>query len=223
MTSDTRISCLESGAAVLLSSGERTICRDLAVARWERAKSLGVSVERAVANAEAFPRTDRTVPLSCPPIDHTAVRRVDEIVARQRTCEDAVRQAGIGMVLARRISRVALLHDVLREQLPKVWSTRDPVDAVGIAIVHQPDVTLIDDDLTAMSGLDAAWLIRAYAPHSRLVLFTRGREALGRARGDGFDTRERDSSHDQVRAAVEDALRVKNQFWPAPAGSRMCS
>ena len=135
-----------------------------------------------------------------------AVRRSEEIVDEQGSDPRVTVHPGAGLVLARRISRVAVLHHALSEHLPKVWSARDPADAIGITTVRQPDITLVDDDLTLMSAIDAAALIRAHAPGSRVVIFTRNQRTVARARRIGITTCGLDSSHDQVRAVVEATL-----------------
>ena len=113
---------------------------------------------------------------------------------------------GVGMILASPIKRLVSLNDSLRQRVPLVWTARDPAGAVGIAIVQQPDLALVDDDLPMMSGFDAACLIRSYAPKSRVVLFTDDRRSLERAAAEGVMTTGTDFSPQHLLQVVEAAL-----------------
>lgn len=155
----------------LLSARERLLQRDGAIAMWERAKGLCLMAEgyAVVANSRSAPRANGAKTVR---VDRRGMDRVDEMIGTRTNLASGAGQAGVGLVLARRISRVAVLHDALKDHLSVVWSAWDPFDGIGLAIVNQPDLTLVDDDLSTLQGADAALLVRAYVPRGRVVLFS---------------------------------------------------
>ena len=115
-----------------------------------------------------------------------AVDRVNRILRAQANAGQ-VTAYGVGLVTAGHLQHVGELHHALHQRLPRVLSARDPVVALGLAIVTQPDVALVADydDLPAISGLEAALLIQQCAPNASVMLFTSDPEADARARASG--------------------------------------
>ena len=87
-----------------------------------------------------------------------------------------------------------------------MWAARDAGTALGLAIVNQPDVAVIDDDLPIVGGLDAAFLVKTYAPASRVVLFTHDERALSTSDREGIATSEPVFVVDHILTAVDAVL-----------------
>jgi CheY-like chemotaxis protein len=187
----------------LLSPGERLELRARAIAGWENAKRLQSAAEGLVSDARHLRRD--AAGIRAQGATHPAVLRVDRIIERRPADDQTVQTSGLGLVVASRISRMSALHDALHERLPQVWSARDPAGALGLTIVNQPDITVVDDDLPVMTGLDMAVLIRSYAPASRVVLFTDDTGAARQAEMEGVATGRASFSVDDILAAIDAA------------------
>ena len=158
----------------LMSPEDRAEQRERAVEAWAQAKRLGVAAEQLVTYARRL-RED------------SAIRRVDALIARQGdTAGVTAGTPGVGLVVASRAMRMGVMHEALHRHLPRVWAATDPPSGVGLAITEQPDLVLVDDDLPIMTGSDAAFLVRQYAPVARVVLFSDDPMAHSRAPRDGF-------------------------------------
>lgn len=160
----------------MLDPEKRYELRSRAIAAWSDAKRL--SAEAAALQVTARDLRHDAASRRSARLQEPAVLRVDRIVEAPMNLELAGLREGLGLVVASRMSRVASLHEALHERLGRVWTARDPADAVGLAITTQPDVALVDDDLPVMSGLDTAVLIRCYAPESSVLLFTDDEETV---------------------------------------------
>lgn len=188
----------------LLTPEERIELQARAVATWEQAKTLATAAQGLVSDSRSI-RQDASARRSRLSADRVALHRVDLII-EARTHSELGDSSGVGLVIASRMTRMGGLHDSLQKRLPRVWAARDPAGALGLAIVNQPDLVLIDDDLPMVSGLDAALILKMYTPRSEIVLFSDDQQSLGRAGEAGIRTSEADFSVDHVLSVIDAVL-----------------
>jgi DNA-binding NarL/FixJ family response regulator len=67
-------------------------------------------------------------------------------------------------------------------------------------------LAVLDDDLPMMAGLDAAVLIRSYAPSARVVLFTEDPAARRAGEAEGITVAEALFSAEHIAAVIRDAM-----------------
>ena len=53
-----------------------------------------------------------------------------------------------------------------------VDETEDALSGIALAIVHQPELVVLDQMMPEMAGLDALPRLRAAAPSARIILYT---------------------------------------------------
>ena len=188
----------------LLTLAERTELQARAVAAWEQAKSLTTAAHGLVSDSRVL-RHDVRAQRPRLSADEVAIHRVDLIV-EARKGSDLTARSGVGLVVASRMTRMGGLHDSLQKRLSRVWAARDPAGALGLAIVNQPDIVLVDDDLPMVTGLDAALTIKTYTPRSEIVLFSDDNESLSQAGRAGLRTSQADFSVDHVLSVVDALL-----------------
>lgn len=189
----------------LLSAEERIELRNRSIAAWERGKALHTAAEVFVSRAQTLRAEAQEIRSARCRADQAAVLRVDGLL-EGRFLDGHVAANGVGLALATRISRIATFHEALHVRLPVVWTARDPASALGIAIMNQPDLGLVDDELPRMAGLDVVELLRSYAPRTRFVLFSADDQTVERARLMDVATCEPDPSTPRLLSAIDAAL-----------------
>lgn len=189
----------------LLSAEERGQLRDRAIAFWEQAKALNQAAALLSSDAQALRSEAAALRRVRFRDDNAAVLRVDQIL-EGRFLGGPIRADGFGFALASRIHRIGALHEGLHRRFPVVWTARDPASALGITIMNQPDVALVDDELPIMSGLEAIGLLTNYAPETRFVLFTSDERAEAEAKRKGIPIGSPDGSLEKIVSVIDGAL-----------------
>lgn len=66
------------------------------------------------------------------------------------------------------------IHDLLEEEndIQVVAEATNGEEAVELTLTHQPDVTVLDIQMPLMTGIEAAWQIKAKAPEVRILVLT---------------------------------------------------
>ena len=186
----------------MLSPGDRRELRNRALAAWQDAKRLMDHAEhlgRVSAELRADARTGR--PDWCHARAST-VRRVDQVLAELNHDTEAI-GGGVGLVAAHHMLRIGVLHDVVHVSMDFVYAAADAPAAVAVAITHQPDVAVVDDDIAVTGGLDAIRIIHAYAPEAKLLLITDRAGSREHARLEGIATATTSASPEQLRTALD--------------------
>lgn len=169
---------VEGGFHRMLSSERRMQLRQQSVNAWENAKRLaavaqslqGVSSELVSEAARHRVESYHT--------RMSATRRVDCLIDERLQLQTNFASAsGVGLVVADDLERIGFLHDVLHEHVGTVFAANDGPAAVGLAIVEQPDIVVLDEELPVMSSFDTAVALRAYSPATAIVLVGSGHSA----------------------------------------------
>ena len=79
---------------------------------------------------------------------------------------------GVGLVAARPADRRASLGRVVRRRLGRVSVAGDLPTAVGLAIVEQPDLAVVDADIGPITDNELAVIFHVYAPATTILLLT---------------------------------------------------
>ena len=186
----------------MLSPGERIQLRDRAFAAWQDAKRLmdhAGHLGRVSAELRGDAQTGR---LDSREARAATVRRVDQVLA-ELDHEAEIALGGVGLVAAHHIQRIGVLHDVVHVNMDRVYAAADAPAAVAMAIAHQPDVAVVDDDIAVTGGLDAMRIIHAYAPEAKLLLITDRAGSREHARLEGIATAAASASPEQLLTTLD--------------------
>ena len=190
----------------MLNPEERAGLRQRALRSWAQSTET-VALARAIS-ADAVRTQEVSVVLRsmARSIREEVIDRVSGVLEAPVPSAEGP-EPGVGLVTAGRLQHVGELHHALSQRLPNVHSARDPALAVGLAILTQPDIALVADDvLPLISGLDTACLIRWCAPEAAVVLFTSDPETDDRARHDGILTSQPLTSADALLATIDELV-----------------
>jgi CheY-like chemotaxis protein len=160
-----------------MSSDRRNRLRDDAVTRWRAANVAAVTTlteARQTRSASSEARLHS---------EHDRARRAFE---RQRRGVDrwltefelggrrVSAETGRPRILVadqRTAERVPLLETLRQDtRVQVVAEAMDGADALGLSIIEQPDVAILDEGLPVLSGTEIAEQLRVYAPDTRRVL-----------------------------------------------------
>jgi CheY-like chemotaxis protein len=162
----------------VITSAERQQLRERAIVGWLQANADALTrLERGEAliqrsrRVRSEVRTDTETRV----LDraHRAIQRqlreLDRLTALQAPSPTA--RPRILVADDRPTERVLLMHALRNDgRLHVIGDAVDGAELVGLAIVEQPDVIVLDRDLPTLPALDAARQVRRYAPRSRSVL-----------------------------------------------------
>ena len=164
----------------MIDSDERLRRRDQAIVRWLRINAEGLTHLECAQGVVESPATrcresseaaDRALARA----QHSMDRRLRELDHRHEV--DAV-MAGLPKVLLaddRSTERVLLMRALRNDgRLHLVGDAVDGAELVGLVIVEQPDVVVLDRELPTLSTLTVAAEVRRYARHTRCVLLDDG-------------------------------------------------
>lgn len=143
------------------------------------------------------------VPAMPPHVSSRAVvlAKVDQAIRRMNghgaiwSREEA---SGVGLAASADFPMLVRLDKAL-DTLGRVENAYDAATALGVAIVTQPDVALIDARLDLAKGSDLALLLRLYAPRTRTLVLTESRSLKEGAASREIDALSRRCSDRQLR------------------------
>ncbi len=156
----------------VISAYERVQLRTESLLRWQRAHASSLHVlDRAVDARAASEQTRLHVQEQrfLRALDRT--RRAIDRQERSVDLRDAPSRPIVVVADAR--DSVRLLTVMALQQDGRAFvaaETDDGADALGINIVEQPDVAILDNELPHHAGTEVAELLRLYAPLTRCVL-----------------------------------------------------
>lgn len=175
--------------------------RERAIRNWRYACELIGWAEEVVAASRAI--GERTARLQDEARDRLARRGVDRVVDAYLRDPGAGRPWGpLGIIAAGSPGRLDDLEKTLQGEMASVDRALDGATAVGLAIVRQPDLSLLDDDLDIVSGAEAALAIRRYAPSSKVILLTADPELAHTAASHGIRTLGKSTSSAYLRRVI---------------------
>jgi CheY-like chemotaxis protein len=187
----------------VLSPQERLELRKQALDLWALAQLLSSETER-ITRANPDPWTSAHARIDSRFLRESAVRRVKKAIDTAAALDRwAGSHNGVGLVAAERIERVGWLHDAIQQRVTRVCAAGDGPTAVGLAIVEQPDVAIIDGDLNIVDSLNTARAIRAYAPSTCVLLITSEPDVDREARADGIATQGPSASPERLLGALD--------------------
>lgn len=182
--------------------------RARAVQAWQEAKDLSERAHQAVS-ASRLRGESMLLRLAPESARASAVAKVDRIVTDRLAEVDLVAAGfgvGVGLVAAHQTHRLGALHDALHRRFDRVTAAGDGATAVGLAIMEQPDVAVIDGDLAVMGGLETALVVRTYAPGTGILLITSEPDVDRWARTQGIVAQGPSADEAQLLTAIDELL-----------------
>lgn len=105
---------------------------------------------------------------------------------------------------------VRMLVRVVLESTGKyeiVDEAKDGREAIALALMHQPDVIIIDQMMPDLSGSEAVPHLRQAAPDVRIVMFSSVSSSVMAQRGEGADAYVDKGNIDALLEALDDVVR----------------
>jgi hypothetical protein len=209
------------GQAVRIDPFERELLRDRALDRWQQSKAARHDAATSARFLAAKERTDRLRDETGAIHDRAevaiarAARLVEEVTILRGSAVNATTlelladrvirgwhargpdlgEAAPGVALAASARMSALLHvkDLLGTQVGRVTGASDAGTALGLVIVTQPDLAIIDESLELAKGTDLAVVLPLYAPQTKALVLTDDAGRSRELRAIGFDVHGEDA------------------------------
>jgi hypothetical protein len=220
------------GLVLMLTSFEREVLRRQAMTAWEHAKRLNAEATRVVAAAAQTVRSSgrkRQLPVTLARYRqgetftyhaaadtesprHPASRSelemlVDRAILRFTPIQEDREALGLGAGLLASVDLEMLmrLSQLARRCLGYVVSAHDAGTALGLAMVTQPDIAIVDARLDLASAVDLAAALPLYAPRTRSLVLTDDRDLGTTAQLAGADVLSRQVSERELVSWVSKA------------------
>jgi hypothetical protein len=129
--------------------------------------------------------------------------RVNQVVAESlERPQAAAGRPGVALIALHGSRLTRTVHDAVESRVGRVLGAADGPTALGLAIVHQPDVAVLGADLIEMNGRDTALVISMYAPRTRILLIGGHRWRLGPRAGAGISVVDPESAEPTLIDAI---------------------
>jgi len=170
---------------------ERAMLRERAVDRWRNSKAL-----RREAGFLAGGGSVNTTTL-----EHLADRAIREWRSPHRDLRRL--DGGTALVASANMGELIRFKELVATSVPYVLGASDAGTALGLAIVTQPDLAIVDNRLELASGIDLALNLPFYAPRTRALVLTDDPERAHDVLVVGFETARRHANDSMVLDWIE--------------------
>jgi hypothetical protein len=198
----------------MLTSSEREFYRQRAMIAWKDAKRLTAAAARLAAiEAEKCGQGERSVfraatdhgfpgPASRRELEMLVERAIRHFTPEQED-EDAV-GAGAGLLASADLVMLLRLSELVGRRLGYVVSAHDAGTALGLAIVTQPDIAIVDTRLELADGVDLTAALPLYSPRTKSLVLTDERCLLRQGTAGRADVLPRQFSEQELLSWVSE-------------------
>jgi len=174
----------------VLDIDDRAWLRRRALRAWADARRLTAAASDLATETASTRAAARATRSSAHELRRRAVATaIDRVL--DETGRELVHPIEVGPVALLALVDVELIHDLrsrVRREFEWVLAARDGATAVGLAMVAQPDVAIVDHGLPLLSGFDVARGLEVYAPATGVLLMTGDADVDAAARTLGVRT-----------------------------------
>jgi hypothetical protein len=223
----------QEATRVRIDSFERQLLRDRALDRWQLSKAARHDAATSARYAETRARSDAlrrqadAVHERAGEAIARAARLVQEVTIlrgssvnnstlelladrairswRSHGRDEADPAGGVALAASARMSALIHVKHLLGTRVNRVAGASDAGTALGLVIVTQPDLAIIDESLELAKGTDLAVVLPLYAPQTRALVLTDDPARSRELRAIGFDVEGVDADDDSLLDWVERA------------------
>jgi hypothetical protein len=181
-----------SGAGIVtagrLSTYERQLLRERAVASWQRSDELAWQAEFVRRKSEALMTQSARLlarPRAVMPLTYLIRRAIetwDDPIGGTRILDQ-----GVALVASAHMGQLLRIKELLGAHVSYVVGATDAGTTLGLAIAAQPDIAVFDTELELGSGVDVALMLPTYSPNTNALVLTDDPGQAGDVRVVGLD------------------------------------